>query len=202
MSEIYIKRYKEVPVSPGEIYRYAGGRAGDDALEGEVSACLLKMEGQLSFSVCYGIFPIERRGEVLSFGFGQTSSRNVHTLLAGCERILLFAATIGAFPDRMLLKYGSLSPLKALVTNAVGSERVESLCDLFTLEMAKELEKEGCFLTPRFSPGYGDLPLDFQRTVFEALNPGRHLGVTLNDSLLMWPCKSVTALAGIGKTEK
>ena len=49
----------------------------------------------------------------------------------------------------------------------------------------------------RFSPGYGDLPLDVQRPLFAALDVPRKIGVSLTDSLLMAPSKSVSAIIGI-----
>lgn len=202
MSGVLIKRYGGAPVNLREIYRYAGGSAEHADLCKAVEDCLLELADALSFSVCYRELEIKRQDGVLDLGFAKTDSKNLSDLLLECERILLFAATIGPMPDRMLLKYGRVSPLKALVTDAVGSERVESLCELFVKERAQEYQKEGCFLTPRFSPGYGDLPLTLQKEIFLALEPEKHLGLTLSERMLMWPCKSVTALAGIGKRKK
>jgi len=57
-------------------------------------------------------------------------------------------------------------------------------------------------LKPRFSPGYGDLPLETQREIFDVLDCSRRIGLMLNDSLLMSPTKSVTAFVGVGGEEK
>ena len=54
----------------------------------------------------------------------------------------------------------------------------------------------------RYSPGYGDLSLESQKQVFALLNPPKYIGVTLNDSLLMSPSKSVTGIIGIGGCDK
>ena len=56
---------------------------------------------------------------------------------------------------------------------------------------------EDKILRPRFSPGYGDLPLDFQKEFLKITDASRKLGISLNDSLLMSPSKSVTAIIGI-----
>ena len=56
----------------------------------------------------------------------------------------------------------------------------------------------GLVPTRRYSPGYGDLPLSVQPALLDALDAGRRLGVTLTESLLMVPMKSVTAVVGIG----
>ena len=55
----------------------------------------------------------------------------------------------------------------------------------------------GWFLTDRFSPGYGDLPLCIQPEVCAALDAGRRVGIHVSDSFLMNPMKSVTAVIGI-----
>ncbi len=44
---------------------------------------------------------------------------------------------------------------------------------------------------------YGDLPLDYQKTIFEELECTKRIGLTLTDSLLMYPTKSVSALIGL-----
>ena len=54
--------------------------------------------------------------------------------------------------------------------------------------------------TDRFSPGYGDLPLDLQPALCAALDAQRRLGLTVTDSLLLNPVKSVTAVIGLSPT--
>ena len=54
------------------------------------------------------------------------------------------------------------------------------------------------FFKPRFSPGYGDLSLEVQKEIFSLLDCPRKIGVSLGDSLLMTPSKSVTAIIGYG----
>ena len=81
---------------------------------------------------------------------------------------------------------------------AIGTERIESRCD----EFCNYIEKEYGYTAPRFSAGYGDFPLDIQKEIFDVLDPGRKIGVTLNQSMLMSPSKSVTAIVGITDCEK
>ena len=97
--------------------------------------------------------------------------------------------------DRLIKKYSISSPVRAVVFQAIGSERVESLCDVFCADVEKKIGKK---CRPRFSPGYGDLPLEFQKTVFSCLEPSR-IGVSLSGELFMTPSKSVTAIIGIQK---
>jgi hypothetical protein len=171
-----------------EISRYAGNLQ-DEALLAE---CISEVSDKLVYNVCYQKFPFEKQCETLCLGFAQVNSADLAKNLDGCDGILLFAATVGVELDRLIMKYCKISPVKALIFQAIGAERIEKLCDQFCKDMAKEEN-----IKPRFSPGYGDLPLDLQKEIFAALDCGKNIGLTLNDSMLMSPTKSVTAIVGI-----
>ena len=171
-----------------EISRYAGNLQ-DEALLAE---CISEVSDKLVYNVCYQKFPFEKQCETLNLGFAQVNSADLAKNLDGCDGILLFAATVGVELDRLIMKYCKISPVKALIFQAIGTERIEKLCDQFCKDMAKEEN-----IKPRFSPGYGDLPLDLQKEIFAALDCGKNIGLTLNDSMLMSPTKSVTAIVGI-----
>lgn len=176
-----------------EIRRYCGCPEGFDGL---IADCLAELDA-LTPRVCFLELPVRRTEAGLDLGFAVTASRDLRKALDGCDRILLFAATIGLQPDRLIAKYNRLSPARALFLQGIGSERAEALCDAFCREQKQRYAEEGAILRPRFSPGYGDLPLALQTAVFAALDCTRRLGITLNGSLLMTPSKSVTAIAGI-----
>ncbi|MCQ2419004.1 MAG: Vitamin B12 dependent methionine synthase activation subunit [Clostridia bacterium] len=180
-----------------EIRRYCACPKGVDDL---LTECLSEMH-ELSYRVSFRVFPVTRTEPGLDLGFAVTDSKDLQKALEGCDRVLLFAATVGLLPDRLIAKYNRVCPAKALLVQAIGTERVEALCDAFCEEQKENYAAEGAILRPRFSPGYGDLPLALQREVFAALDCPRQLGITLNESLLMTPSKSVTALAGIKTKE-
>ena len=146
---------------------------------------------ETAYRVCWQTFPVALTENGVDLGFGKTPSRDLARALLGCEKCVVFVATAGAGPDRLAQKYARLSPAKAQLFQAFGAERVEALCDAFCREFGREIA-----LRPRFSPGYGDLPLSFQRAIFAALRPERAVGVSLNGALLMTPTKSVSAIAG------
>ena len=80
---------------------------------------------------------------------------------------------------------------------AYGAERIECLCDIFCKEIREDVEQLHRTVTPRYSPGYGDMPLEKQKDIFALLDCNRQIGISLNESLLMTPSKSVTAIFGI-----
>ena len=184
MSLISVKTYSPPAVNMREVYRYAGCVSADEAVAALAQECIEEADKALSFRVCYGIFPIE----------GDVSSDDLRLCLSGCSRVIVFAATVGIGIDRLIMKYGKTSPAKALFMQAYGAERIESLCDEFCRDMKDTLRAS---LKPRFSPGYGDLPLQVQSDIFRVLDCERKIGLTLNSSLLMSPTKSVTAIVGI-----
>ena len=71
---------------------------------------------------------------------------------------------------------------------------------MFDAEVRERAAAAGKYARPRFSAGYGDFELSAQTEIFHALDCQRKIGLTLNDSLLMSPSKSVTAIIGISDT--
>ena len=185
------------PVSRREVFRYAGCKAETEEVSRLVDKCCEETEGRLSYRVCYDIYDLRRSGDTLSFANINTQSDTLKTAFNGCGGVLVFGATVGAEMDRLILKYSHLEPSKALIMQALGAERIESLCDAFCRETAQELTRQGKTLLPRVSPGYGDIPLTMQKELFALLDCPRKIGLTLSEQLIMSPSKSVTALAGI-----
>ena len=199
MEAVGIRSYAPPPIDRREILRYAGVRQDTDELDALIDECLSLLSGQCAFRVCFREFPIAHEENALNLGFIKTASRDLMRCLDGCESVLLFAATVGLALDRLVLRYGKTEPSKGLLLQAIGAERIESLCNLFFTDIAEEKKKEGCLLRPRFSAGYGDFPLEAQRDIFRALDCPKSIGLTLNAGLLMSPTKSVTALVGVAK---
>lgn len=195
MNEIIItKTYSEPAFCEKEIFRYAGCKNSEDGLLQPLRACIDEVRDKLVYKVCYRELPVALQGSVCDFGSFTLQSQNLAKNLQNCKSVIIFAATIGVEIDRLIAKYGRLSPSKALLLQAVGAERIEALCDDFCEDLAKE---RGVFLKPRFSPGYGDLPLEAQKDFFRILDCSKRIGVSLNESLLMSPSKSVTAFVGL-----
>jgi hypothetical protein len=191
-------RYAPPPVDRREILRYAGCREASAAVAEALDACLAEALPALDYRACCCVCPVVHTGDALDLGFAVVPSDDLKKNLAGCDRALLFAATIGLGIDRLIARECSASPARALLLQAIGAERIEALADLVNADARADAQRLGLAVRPRFSPGYGDLPLALQREVFAALDCPRRIGLTLSGSLLMSPTKSVTALIGAG----
>ena len=194
MQGVFVRHYEAPPVRRDEILRYAGVRGKEFEFGALLEECLLEAEKVLSYSVCYAEVSILPTEEGLDLGFLVTESRDLRKNLVGCSSGIVFAATVGLGLDRLISRASATSPTKALLFQAIGAERIESLCDLFCRDLAAE-QGEYCH-HPRFSPGYGDLPLSVQTNIFALLDCSKRIGLTLNQSLLLSPSKSVTAIIG------
>lgn len=204
MSEniISVRTYAEPPIRKKEILRYMGAKEVSDELLTLLDSCIAEAHNCFSYRVCFREFAVHPDENGTDLSFARVESVALRKNLTGCDRSVLFASTVGLEIDRLIAKYSRLYPVKALCMQAFGAERIEALCDAFNDEMNVHFQAEGCFLRPRFSPGYGDLPLALQKDIFRVLDCPRKIGLSLNESLLMSPSKSVTAIIGIGKDTK
>lgn len=198
LNGVFVKNYPAPEANIREILRYAGQKEeADENVLRLLNDCLAESADAVSCRVCYRVMTVEE-----AFALFKTESKLFFRKLCGAAYVAAFAATVGIGLDSLLLRYAESSPSKALMLQAIGAERIESLCDAFCGEIEAGCEKRGMFARPRFSAGYGDFPIEAQRTFFEILDCPRKIGLTLNESLLMTPTKSVTALVAIGRSEE
>lgn len=122
--------------------------------------------------------------------------------LKGCSRCFLLGATLGADVDRKIRAYELIDMTQALILDTCASEAIESVCDEAQEEIEGIAKKEGYHITSRFSPGYGDLPIELQSRILSYLDAPSKIGLTSTESSLLVPRKSVTAIIGCGEKEQ
>ncbi|MBR7165451.1 MAG: hypothetical protein IKD18_04145 [Clostridia bacterium] len=173
------------PICEREILRYAGSFEKDPQTEALLQECLEEAKEIFAYRICYRF--LEEKSDLLKLP-------PLQRYFSSCKKRVVFAATVGVEIDRLIAKYGRISPAKALMFQALGTERVEALCDAFCKELERESQMKAL---RRISPGYGELPLSLQKEIFPLLDCQRQIGLTLGSSLLMSPTKSVTAFVGL-----
>ncbi len=196
---IYQKGYSQLPINEEEILRYLSYRGKPTAtvfsvLDEVKEECVRASR----LGVCYAVGELSASGKTVRFDTLQMESEALSHAVNGCSKGVLFCATLGVGVDRLLIKYAQTNPLKGAVLQAIGAAYVEALCDEFCRKIAAE---KGLFSRPRFSPGYGDFSLENQKQIFAYLCPENKIGVALNDSILMSPSKSVTAILPLSDEE-
>ena len=184
-----------------EILRYLGHRGQEipENVEELIKECERALEQMASPRAMWKEYPLSIPDHVLDMGFLQTKSKSLERNLRDCERVILFAATLGSRVDVLLHRYNMIQMSKAVVMQAASVAMLETFCDEKNQELKSSYEAKGWYLRPRFSPGYGDFPLECQREIAPALEMGKRIGVNLTDTLLMMPSKSVTAVIGASR---
>ena len=173
-----------------EVLSYLG--AGNGSAPRELLEAVTRGEETLrrvaSPKLNYRLYPREEAEAYLR-------GEDVKKLLSSCHTVVFFCATLGAGVDRDLARLQVWDMAQAVVLDACASVAIENVCDNFMEEM-----KIRGYLTDRFSPGYGDLPLSVQGELAELLELERTLGVTVTSGGLMLPQKTVTAVFGIAES--
>ena len=197
ITDVDIASVRLTEADRGEILRYIGysGQKIDEGLEERILRVIGKTNRAAAPKLSAMLYTCEEDGswpESLAFLTGQDIRRH----LAGCRQILLMGATLGAGVDRAIHIEEVRDALSALVMDSAASTLIEAVCDSFEAELRRRAAEEGKFLTTRFSPGYGDLPLSVQNR-FGELIEARRIGLTITPEHIMIPRKSVTAIIGI-----
>lgn len=168
-----------------EALRYLGVREADDALHAQMTVLAQELQGRITPRFTWALTDTAELALP-----GQLAQR----MLSDCRQCAVLVCTLGAEFDRWMRQLSARDMARAVMLDALGSAYVEAGCD--AAEDAIRARFPGMHLTDRFSPGYGDLPLDVQASLM-ALAGAHRIGVTLTDSMLMNPQKSVTAIVGI-----
>ncbi len=185
-----------------EAVRYLG--YGKHAVDDQTLGLLADSFGNLrilsSRKSVYRIFDLEQEDrETVRFGSLTVKSKSLGKNLRGCDKIVLFGATLGIGVDQLLSRTSKTDMAKTVVLQACAAALLEEYCDECQDRIRQEMESEGRYLRPRFSPGYGDFPIECQRDLVRMLDCAKSIGLTLTESCMMAPSKSVTAVIGAGR---
>lgn len=181
-----------------EAMRYLGVRSDPDgAVRERMTELAEALNRRIRPRFVLRVLPLEKIGDDLHLTGSAVvlTGSLARTMLADCHQAALLVCTLGASFDAWMRTEQARSMADAVMLDALGSALVERGCDEEEAELAARFP--GQYLTDRFSPGYGDLPLTLQPAVLMATDAGRRLGVEATQSCLLNPQKTVTAVIGI-----
>mgnify|MGYP004530879225 CR=1 FL=1 len=181
-----------------EALRYAGVPApAPEALRADMAHWARELAQTIPPRYVYRVLALEHRPDGIYLPAidlplpGQTAQK----MLADCDEAVLLACTLGARFDALLRREQARDMSQALLLDGCGGAWVEAGCNAAEEELRTRFPHR--YLTDRFSPGYGDLPLSIQPALCDALNAYRRLGLSLSETFLLNPVKSVTAIVGL-----
>lgn len=189
-------------INLAHVARYLGygGKELDVNMLEQIEDIFEKLSAVSVPRVVYQSFPLENTTLV---GSNLTlEGKDISDLLKNCHSCILMAVTLGQGVDRFLHKMQIQNLSSAIVADACASSMIECFCQDVNDSLEAENKGKGSFLTTRFSPGYGDLPLGAQVGLCALLESYKNIGLTTNSTYALTPSKSITAVIGVSKEEK
>ena len=157
-----------------------------------LNKCIDDFNKAVTYKYAYIKTPVFVSGGICDFGFANVKSSSLASVLCDSKEVFIFAVTTNIDIDRLITKLYLKKDPSAFFMDSIGSAAVESLADHVNHKIC-----EGINTTNRFSPGYADFPLEFQRDLLARINATQTVGIILSDKLMMTPMKSITAIIGI-----
>lgn len=202
------QRYRIASVDHAEVMRYLGYRGQEltPELEGRMDGAIGHCVEVAKPAGCVRVFDVEGTGETSE---GRPEVRLAGTALTlvgdsmrehmrGAVSVGVLAVTLGMGIDRELRRYAATQEsLEGMVFDAAATALVERAADAAEASIVRAATDRGLYTNFRFSPGYGDMPMETQPVLLSTLDAQRRLGITLTKTLLMTPTKSVTAVVGM-----
>lgn len=149
----------------------------------------------LSYSI-NKIEHIENKSVYLQGGI-QLKSHILAKVAEHCNEIVSFIATIGSGVEEEVARLTNVNRLsEAYMLDHLGSLNVEHAVNAFHNSMKRRNRAKGYDVTLRFSPGYCDWPITEQKKLFLLLDC-ETTGITLTESCLMHPRKSISGVFGL-----
>ena len=186
-----------------EVLRYLGhnGQEIDSDLNLRINECIKETKKEIDTKYIYEIYDIKNDLDLNTIEFKNTNlilkSKDVSELLKDCDKCVLMCATLGFNIEKNIRRYSYNNLTKGIIIDACATTSIEEVCDLVQDSILDKVAKEEKSLTMRYSPGYGDLDISANRDILNVLDAHRKIGVTVTNTGIMIPRKSVVALIGI-----
>ena len=180
---MFLLRYE---IRKDEVLRYLGykGQSIDASLDELIEYCRNEVRNLSDTKYLYEYFNIEHINEGVKVDNSDIifKGNDIKKHLENCRSIAIIAVTAGVNIEKYIKLTEKTNLTKALIMDACTTTLVEEICDEIEEAIGIEAKSKELNITGRYSPGYGDLPLDAQRDVINLV-----------------PRKSVTAIIGVGK---
>jgi len=116
--------------------------------------------------------------------------------LANSYIATIFAATLGEEITKQITQRSKDGRTdEAYILDVIASEAAEELARTVNRNAFYRARMEGSKTTGRFSPGYGDLPLEIQQSILD-FTQAEKIGMFTNKLSMIFPRKSVTGVIG------
>lgn len=192
-----------------EAIRYLG--YGKHAIDNQTFSLVLEAFDELDRIVekriVYRIFDCRMSGEEsIEIASMKIQSKNLRHHLKGCGKVVLLGATLGVQVDQLMKRATYTNMAKTVVLQACAAALLEEYLDDWERKLYEELAEipdgRGYNFRSRFSPGYGDFSISYQKEILTILDAPKKIGLSMTEGNMLTPLKSVTALIGLDEEGK
>lgn len=186
-----------------EALRYMGYKSDmpDEKIQGIIDRCEKDLLAVVKPKFIYKVFDISH-GENAVNVEGTTlvlEGKDISAHLKDCTKCVLLAATLSSGADMIIRRLEAEDMTKAVITDFLASAAVEQVCDMVDKTVKSDLPQ--LEQTWRFSPGYGDLPIEIQGEFLQVLDAPKRIGLNATANNILTPRKSVTAVIGLSENK-
>ncbi|MBR2883119.1 MAG: methionine synthase, partial [Prevotella sp.] len=144
----------------------------------------------------------DEENNLLTTGYATMDiGRIISRQLRGSSAFAFFVATAGMEFEHLQEQLKAEGDMVSIfIADAMGSVIAEKAADCMERVLQDTLNPAGMKRTNRFSPGYCGWHVSQQHLLFSHFPTPQPCGITLSDSSLMTPIKSVSGIIGIGAT--
>jgi hypothetical protein len=197
--------FSDLDLGPDQIERVLG-KTGDESREMVMDLIYEVLED--SARVCdiraeYAIYKgVEFNSEIKSVAINDIQF-NIGKIIWGqirkSESVAVFLCTAGEEIGHLARKLlAEKDFLRGYIYDIAGSEIVEAAADIMQEKLREEAGALQMSITNRFSPGYCGWNVSEQHNLFRLL-PENFCSISLTESALMIPIKSVSGIIGLGR---
>jgi hypothetical protein len=204
-----VLKLKGVTIPKDEVLRYLGYKKQEieESLDKLINETIEECKELILPKFVYGSYNNKSidKGVLLNGTNLVFQGKDIKEHLKYSNEVVVMAVTVGSKIETKIKFYEKSNLTKALILDACATTAVEEVCDEIEEYIKMEAKSKDLGITFRYSPGYGDLPLDIQGELISVLNADKTIGLTASVHHLLFPRKSVTAIIGlipIGQEQK
>ncbi len=189
-------------IDRSEVLRYLGygGALPDERTAELIETCCAEIGNLIQCRSIWKPFAFDAGSDCIQLqnaGGFVLQGEDIRHHLADCRECVLMAATLGNAVDRHITALQVTDMTRALILDCCATAAIEAYCDEVQEAVHQYARDREAAITFRYSPGYGDLPIDCQRAFVALLDAPRRIGLTASMENILIPRKSVTAIIGI-----
>lgn len=190
-------------INTAEALRYMGYRGNEipENMKAVIKKCEKNLLEAIKPEYTFRVFDISFTEEGVSVEGTAfvLKGKDIKNHLIECGKAVLMCATLGINSEKLIHRLSVSDIPESFITDALASAAIEQVCN----EAEKEIKCkfDNMYMTWRFSPGYGDFPIEQQSEFLNVTDAAKRIGVYLTDGGMLIPTKSVTAVIGLSENQ-